>query len=239
MPGFGLLLKAVRRGLLGPAERAGLFPARYYVALALEALEDDDLDGAVAALEAVTRRHEADPRATLAREQTIFRLRTIAARHRGAAARAEARAGYLESLAAEGRRRLARAAVVRRRLLATAVAVAVAGAAGGAVALAGSAPAAVPVAGLLLAIAAAACLVWLAGARPLPVALTEAGEAEASRLTAAAEVERGAALRERAHADRLEALESRLAVGLAAETADRPGEPRPVVLEREAYRRLG
>lgn len=53
MAGLGLVIKVLRRGLLGPAERAGLFPVRHYVALALDALEADDLEAAVGRSEGV------------------------------------------------------------------------------------------------------------------------------------------------------------------------------------------
>jgi hypothetical protein len=240
MPGLGLLLRAVRRGLLGPAERAGLFPTRYYVSAALDALEDDDLEGAVAALEACGRRHDGDRRLALAREQTIFRIRTVAAVHRAAAGRAEGRAEYLAGLADEGLARIGRDEARRRRLRVGAVLLATAGGGAAAAALAAALPAAVAVAAL--AVAVIALVLAAAAARadprlpPRPLA-----EAEAARLRAAAGAERRVAAAERAAAERAEALEARLARGRPPEGAPEgaDGEAPPVVLGPGAYRRLG
>ncbi|HEX7127061.1 MAG TPA: hypothetical protein VF406_14980, partial [Thermodesulfobacteriota bacterium] len=83
MAGLGLVIRALRHGLLAPAERAGLFPTRHYVGLALDALEADDLEAAARAIETAARRRDGGPRLALAREQAVFRVRMAAQAHRG------------------------------------------------------------------------------------------------------------------------------------------------------------
>ncbi len=213
--GFNLLFKLVRRGLLAPAERAGLLPARHYLALALDALARDDLDGAAAALEACGRRWHAIPRVALVREQVIFRIRTLAAGHRAAAERAEARAGYFEALAA-GLRRRPRSARIRRLALGIGAAGLAALAAAAGLRVTGSPGAGpLPVAALALIalLAAAVAAVALLRRPALPVALSDGetnGLPETNRLLAAAADERRLAAAERGAASALERLEARL-----------------------------
>lgn len=191
MAGLGLLIKALRRGLFGPAERAGLLPTRHYVGLALDALEADDLDAAVRALEAARRRRDGGPRLALAREQVVFRVRMAARTHRAAADRADTRAAYLRARAREARRRVA------RRRAAPLVAAGTALAAALAAALLEAAP---------LALGAVAAIL---GAARLggPV---DADRAEATRLEAAAAAEGVLAGREREQATALGGVEARL-----------------------------
>jgi hypothetical protein len=178
----------------------------------------------VAALERCARRREGGPRVALAREQTVFRIRTLAAGHRDAAAGAEARAGYLEGRAREARRGVARARVRRRVAALAALTVALAAGALGTAAAWG------PRGGLAVALALAlvatgAVVVATIAGRPADPAALAARGAEAARLLDGAALERRAADAEHEAARRLGRLEARLQRPPAEGHPDGAGEP--------------
>ena len=81
MVGLNSLLKFFRRTLAPKVEGRGIFPRRYYLYRALEALDEDDIDEAVRMITLAGRDKKRSARWRMVCQQVIFRCRVLASIH--------------------------------------------------------------------------------------------------------------------------------------------------------------
>ncbi len=81
MVGLNSLLKFFRRTFAPKVEGRGIFPRRYYLFRALEALDEDDIDEAVRMITLAGRDKKRSARWRMVCQQIIFRCRVLASIH--------------------------------------------------------------------------------------------------------------------------------------------------------------